>query len=216
MSFVIHDINFGITKWYLQPTFIVKIGSAVFSFILMVVLFVCVSRSADSLWKAVMGRTECIIYMILIILLIIPIITFLFYFYKIYPDHTTHLFFGSVISFILYTILFFIALIAFCTKSHSSTCTEKVLKYIQENNQTDLVLSFLSEYKDDIEKNGLNTTVSNYVQKRTTKNSSLLMPFSLIWTIFVAFLYFITLFESKDSDERPNSNIMQLHPNVES
>ncbi|KAK8886317.1 hypothetical protein M9Y10_041779 [Tritrichomonas musculus] len=215
MPFEIQDLNFGIKTWYLQPTFFVKIGSALISFILMIILFVVISRSSDSIYKAAIGRSECICFMLLAILLLLTVICFLFYFYKIYPDYSIYLFFASAGSSIFYVLIFFICIIAFCTKGKCKKYTQILVLYCQNNYAEKVVTNFLSKYKTDITSPDFNSIVEKYVKGRTTQTSNLLMPVSLIWIILIIFLFFTVLFESKDSEDGRNSNVMHLRPNVD-
>ena len=215
MPFEIQDLNFGITTWYLQPTFFIKIGSALISFILMIILFVVTSRSSDSIWKASIGRAECVCFMLLAILLLLTVICFLFYFYKIYPDYSIYLFFISIGSSVLYVLLFFICIISFCTKGKYTKYTKTLISYCQDHFGEKDVTNFLAKYKTDPSSPTFTSTIEKYVKGRTTQTSNLLMPTSLIWIIFIIFLYFTVLFEGKETNERRNSNVMNLRPNVE-
>lgn len=215
MPFEIQDLNFGITTWYLQPTFFVKIGSALMSFILIIILFVVTSRSSDSIWKLAIGRMECICFMFLAILLLVTIICFLFYFYKIYPDYSIYLFFISIGASVLYVFIFFISITAFCTKSKCNKYTNTFVTYCENNINEDAVKKFLNKYKTDVSSPEFKNIVEEYVKGRTTGTSGILMPSSLIWIIFIVLLYFTVLFEGKEIDENRNPNIKPLRPNIE-
>lgn len=215
MPFEIQDLNFGITTWYLQPTFFVKIGSALMSFILIIILFVVTSRSSDSIWKLAIGRLECICFMLLAILLLVTVICFLFYFYKIYPDYSIYLFFISIGASVLYVFIFFISITAFCTKSKCNKYTNTFVTYCENNINEDAVKKFLNKYKTDISSPEFKNIVADYVKGRTTGTSGILMPSSLVWIIFIVLLYFTVLFEGKEIDENRNPNIKPLRPNIE-
>lgn len=215
MPFEIQDLNFGITTWYLQPTFFVKVGSALMSFILMIILFVVTSRASDSIWKSAVGRSECICFMLLAVLLLATVICFLFYFYKIYPDYSIYLFFISVGAAVLYVFIFFISIVAFCTSNKCKKYTDALATFCQKNVEENVVKKFLAKYKTDVSSPDFNKIVEKYVKGRTTSTSGILMPSSLIWIIFIIFLYFTVLFEGKDIDENRNSNIKPLRPNIE-
>ena len=215
MPFEIQDLNFGITTWYLQPTFFIKIGSALISFVLMIILFVVISRSSDSIWKLAIGRAECICFMLLAILLLVTVICFLFYFYKIYPDYSIYLFFVSIGAACLYVFIFFISIIAFCTSGKCKKYTETLVLFCKNNTDKNAVAKFLDKYKTDISSPDFILIAEKYAKGRTTSISSLLMPSSLIWVIFIVLLYFTVLFEGKETDERRNSNIKPLRPNIE-
>ncbi|OHS96476.1 hypothetical protein TRFO_37332 [Tritrichomonas foetus] len=212
----ISDLNFGIKTWYLQPTFIIKISSVLFSVILQIVLFVLAARASDQLWKISIGRGECVTFLFLTVFLIATVLFFLFYFYKIFPNYSIYMFFASAGAAVLYVIFLFICCIAFCTKSNLSKSSSLIIGFIQNNPENKYVIAFLKKNNiNSLSDSTLNEAVKKYAELRTTKTMSLLMPFSLIWIVLIVLLDFTALFESKDAEEGQNSTTKPLRPNME-
>ena len=207
----IEDINFGIKTWYLQPTFFVKILSALFSAILQIIIFVIAARAADKLWKNAVGKGEILCMGLLTIFLVASVLLFLFYFYKIFPDFTIYMFFASIASVCLFTLLFFISCGVFGTQSKLKSATNELNTYINGHLTEKCVINFIKD--KNIHSDDFLSVLEEYTKSRTTSAMSLLMPFSFIWILLMAVLYFVVLYESSTTDDS-NSIVAPLRPNV--
>ena len=199
----IKDINFGIKKWYLMPTFYIKIGAALFSLILLIVLFVLSANFSDSLWKEIAGKSQLIFSALLVVCLIVSVLGFLFYFYKIFPDYSIHCFFLSLATTVIYLILVFFFAIFFGSKSRQDMLSSKINDFIVQNENDKKSIWFKNKYK--VTEKNLKECIQKYVSERTSQASKLIIIFSMIWLIFVAFLFFVTLFENGDDSTGENT-----------
>lgn len=206
----IQDINFGVKTWYLKPTFIVKIGTALMSLGLVLYILIITNRFADILWKQVIGRSHILQCMFMTFTVIGVAITFLFYFYKIFGDNSLLCFFGSVALGVIYVIEFIVFCGMFASHAKWKDYTTQIADHV--SNVTDAATKwFLDKYrvkKDD--STALLKLVEDYCYSRTVGIKSVLLFMSMIWVIFYVLLLFVVLFEAKPEPAQKN-----LRPGVE-
>jgi succinate dehydrogenase hydrophobic anchor subunit len=197
----IEDLDCGIRTRFLRPSFLVKIGSALVSTILLIYLFVLTSRYSDPIWKEVIGRRHSVFCMVLGLSMIFQCLTFLFYFYKVFHRISTLCFFLSAIASAVYLVLVVVFCAGFASASKAAPYAESITEFVA--NQTDsaaakwFLKAFNAAGKDD---EALAKVVGEYVADRTRGAKLGLSVVSMIWLVFMAVLYFVVLFEAKTNE----------------
>ena len=207
----IEDLNFGVRTWYLKPTVIVKLLTALMTFVLLVYLFVMAGRFSDVLWKAVIGKSHLFLILFMVIAMITVGLSFLFSFYKIFPDHTSICLFVSIGAGAVYVLEYVILCIGYISEGRCDAYTRTIAEHIKGSTADEATLWFLAKYKLTQDSELIPEKVKEYVEARTVGAKGLLSAFSMIWIVLYVMLIFVFLFESKPEQARPQD----LKPDVE-
>jgi hypothetical protein len=194
----IEDIDCGVRKWYLRPTFFVKIGSAILSFGLLIYLFIVAGRCADVFWKTVIGRGHVIMCTLMALSMVLQCVSFLFYFYKIFPFFSLWFYYISIGFCFLYLLFVIVFCAGFASDSKLHKYSSMICDYLANQTTAEPAQWFISKYIVDLSnETAVATVVEDYVAARTVSVKSGISVVSMIWLVFIAILYFIVLFESK-------------------
>jgi small-conductance mechanosensitive channel len=211
----LQDLNFGITRWFLRPPFLVKIGSALISFILLIYIFVATSRFADSIWKDAIGRGHVILCALMALAMICQCLALLFYFYKTFSQASSLFFFASLAFGALYLLLVIIFCAGFVSASKSESYTETITNFLFNHTDAASAQTFIRQYSVDLQnKDGVAAIVRRYVDKRTVSVKTGISIVSMFWLVIIALLYFIVLFEAKP-DAAGNEHIHSMRSEIE-
>lgn len=207
----IQDINFGVKTWYLKPTFLIKIGTALMSLSLVLYILIITNRFADVLWKQVIGRSHIIQCMFMTFTVIGVAVAFLFYFYKIFGENSLLCFFVSISLGVIYVIEFIVFCGMFASHSKWNEYTDQVINHV--SNTTDAASTwFLEKYNAKTsDSSALSKIVQDYCYSRTVGVKTALLLMSMIWVILYVLLLFVVLFEAKPNQGKTRD----LRPGVE-
>jgi hypothetical protein len=209
----LQDLNFGITRWFLRPPFLVKIGSAIISFILLIYIFVVTSRFADSIWKDAIGRGHVIICALMALTMICQCLMLLFYFYKTFSQVSNHFFFASLAFGTLYLVIVFCACFVSTSKSNSYTAT--ITSFLFNRTDAASAQTFIRQYSVDLHnEDGVANIVRQYVNKRTVSVKTGISIVSMLWLGIIALLYFVVLFEAKP-DVTGNQHVHSMRSEID-
>jgi small-conductance mechanosensitive channel len=186
------DLNFGVTTWYLKPTLLARLGSALMSIILFFYLLIVASKYTDVIWKTVVGRSHAIICGFLTLSVLLVVVTFLFSYFKIFPGRVLACFYASVCLTAFYLLVVLIFAVGFVSTSKSRSYTERIVDFLKKDPRSGPAVWFVREFNVDLNNP---ESVQTYVNARTLAVKSALSGMSMFWLAFVAIVYFIAVFE---------------------
>lgn len=164
------DLNFGIKKWYLQPSFIVRVFSILISLCFIYYIILNSIRVNNSIWKEAIGKSQVIVLLLIFIFTVLSIILFMMYYFKYSPNHNSIILF-SLIGALLAEFIIVSIYVCFSTESVYKTNCKKLDEYLKQTHKTIT-----------------NCTIEEFAKERTNG--------PMIYFLLLSFLWFVSMFVS--------------------
>ena len=183
------DPDFGITTWYLKPTFYAKIVWAVLSVAAIIYEIVLISMDLDKYYKTVVGEGSGVLAVFILIFTMISCAGNVFYYFRTFPHFGKKVLYGACGTTAITLIFGIIYAAVFGATNHEQEVINTINSYNFKHGGEPLVDWFEQHI-------GGSSDIKKYADNRCTGAGSALLGLLITWFILQCVLLFVFLQEN--------------------